>query len=153
MDLYQWRRLIWVTGVLFVLVIVTACNGGSKPTTLDEVTVQLSWHHYGAFGGFYAADQNGLYRDANITVSFLEGGPAYDPIDAVVAGEAEFGVASADTLLLARAEGKPVRAVATVLRRSPVVLVSLADAGIIHPEQLVGKKVRMTSQIAPSFRL
>lgn len=134
--------------LFFLAVILTAC---SKQLPAVPVTIQLSWLHYGAFGGFYAADQNGLYAEENIVVSFLEGGPAFDPIEAVLAGKAEFGVASADTLLLARAQDKPVRAVATILRHSPVVLIALADTGISSPEDIVGKEVRLTTQIAPSF--
>lgn len=141
----------WVLAILLICTL-SACDAQPAERPVDPVTVQLSWLHYGAFGGFYAADQNGLYSDENIAVSFLEGGPAFDPIDAVLAGEAEFGVASADTLLLARAQGKPVRAIATILRRSPVVLISLDDTGITRPEDIVGKEVRMTTQIAPSFR-
>lgn len=144
-------KYITLLTIAFTFLAVVAC--GERPEQLpdDSVTVQLSWLHYGAFGGFYAADQNNFYGDENIAVSFLEGGPAFDPIDAVLAGEAEFGVVSADTLLLARAKGKPVRAIATVLRRSPVVLIALADTGITRPEDIVGKEVRMTTQIVPSF--
>ncbi len=145
------KKVFWVFTILLIC-ILAACDEPLSQQPIEPVTVQLSWLHYGAFGGFYAADQNGLYRDEKIAVSFLEGGPAFDPIDAVLAGEAEFGVASADTLLLARAQGKPVRAIATVLRHSPVVLITLRETGITRPEDIVGQEVRMTTQIAPSFQ-
>lgn len=149
--IFHSRLKIWF-GLVLAFSFLVACTAQvEQPAEPDSVTLQLSWLHYGAFGGFYAADQNGLYADENLTVSFLEGGPAYDPVEAVLAGDAEFGVASADTLVLARANGKPVRAVATVLRTSPAVLITLGDSGITHPKDLVGKEVRMTTQIAPSF--
>ena len=135
---------------LIFLTMLSACATG-KPDMQDDVTVQLNWVHYGAFGGFYAADQNGLYSTEGIDVTFVEGGPGIDPIAAVVAEEAQFGVASADTLLLARAAGRPVQAIATILRRSPAVLVTRADSGLTRPEDVKGQQIRMTSQIAPSF--
>jgi NitT/TauT family transport system substrate-binding protein len=61
----------------------------------------------------------------------------------VVGGEAQFGVTSGDQLLLARAEGGRVRALATVYRRSPRVFVALTESGITRPQDFVGKKIAM----------
>ena len=143
-------RGIVFTFIFILLALLPACASRELDAN-DAVSVQLNWVHYGAFGGFYAADQNGMYATEGIEVAFHEGGPGIDPIAAVVDGEAQFGVSSADTLLLARAQGQPVRAIGTILRRSPAVLVTRADSGLTRPEDLIGQQVRMTSQIAPSF--
>lgn len=129
--------------------LLAAC---AEPPPAESVVVQLNWQHYGAFGGFYAAERNGDYAEEDLAVTFLEGGIGIDPVAAVVNGDAQFGVTSANTLLLARAEGNPVQAIATVHRRSPDVLVAPAGSGITRPADLAGLKIRMTDQIAPSFR-
>lgn len=128
----------------------TACGSQQAPQ-LEPVTVQLNWLHYGAFGGLYAGDQNGDYAAEGLDVTFSPGGPDVDYIAPVVNGEAQFGVAGADALLLARAQGKPVRAIATILRRSPITLVSPAELNITRPQDLIGQTIRITPQIAPSF--
>lgn len=116
------------------------------------VTVQLNWLHFASFGGIYAADQNGYYAEEGLDVTLIEGGPDVDYISPVVNSTAEFGVAGADALILAHAEGRPVRAFATILRISPITIVSPRESGILHPEDLIGKTIRVTPQIAPGFR-
>jgi NitT/TauT family transport system substrate-binding protein len=44
-------------------------------------------------------------------------------------------------LLLARAEGKPLVAVATIHQRSPVAFISLTERSISRPKDLIGKTV------------
>jgi NitT/TauT family transport system substrate-binding protein len=48
---------------------------------------------------------------------------------------------SADRVLLARAAGKPVVAIATIYQRSPLAFVSLAKNNITKPQDFINKKV------------
>lgn len=66
-------------------------------------------------------------------------------------GAAQFGVASADELVLARSEGKLLRAIATVYRRSPSVFFALANSGITRPQDFVGKKIRVLVALVPTL--
>jgi NitT/TauT family transport system substrate-binding protein len=120
---------------------------GCAPTPTPPptpVSVQLSFSHQAEFAGFYAAEQQGYFAAEGLQVSFLEGGPQVDFIAPVVNGAAQFGVAQPADLILARADGKPVRSVAVIYRRSPIVFFALADSGITRPQDFVGKKIRST---------
>jgi NitT/TauT family transport system substrate-binding protein len=64
---------------------------------------------------------------------------------------AQFGIAGADELILARAQGQPLRAIATIYRRSPVVFISLAGKGITRPEDFVGKQIRVPANVVPTL--
>jgi NitT/TauT family transport system substrate-binding protein len=121
-------------------------GGGPVP-----VTLQLLWTHQGYFGGYYVADRKGFYAKEGLSVRFLEGGPKADPISPVLDGRAEFGIAAAADLIIARANGKPVRAVATIFRRTATVYVSRADSGITRPIDFKGKTVRVSTVDAASF--
>lgn len=88
------------------------------------ISFQLSWTHNGGFAGFYTADQDRFYERERLEVTFREGGPKIDPIDVVLQGQAQIGYANANLIIRARAEGKPVRAVAAVQQRNPVVFVA-----------------------------
>jgi NitT/TauT family transport system substrate-binding protein len=129
--------------VLILAFVVPACSPGVTSTpALTPITVQLSWFHQAEFAGFYAADQLGYFREEGLQVSFVEGGPEVDFIAPVVNGTAQFGVAQPPNLILARADGKPVRTIAIIYRRSPIVFFSHADLGITRPQDFVGKKIR-----------
>jgi NitT/TauT family transport system substrate-binding protein len=100
----------------------------------------------------YAADKNGYYTAEGLAVTFVEGGANVDSLAPVLDGTAQFGVAGADQLLLARSEGQPVRAIATIYRRSPVAFISLADSGINRPQDFVGKTIRVAPNLVTSLR-
>lgn len=72
----------------------------------------------------------------------MEGGPEVDFVTPVANGSAQFGMAQPADVILARAKGMPVRTIAAIYRRSPIVFFSLADSGITRPQDFVGKKVR-----------
>jgi NitT/TauT family transport system substrate-binding protein len=131
---------------LILAVSLTACTPAATPhPTLTSISVQLKWLHQAQFGGFYAADQNGYYDDEGLKVTFIEGGPTVDLEKSILDGTAQFGITGAERLIAARAEGKPLRAIAVIYRRSPLVFMALADSGITRPQDFVGKSVQAGS--------
>lgn len=144
-------RIMLAMILLASILVACGTTGEATQGSLDQITVQLRWTHQAQFAGFYAADQNGYYADEGLAVTFLEGGPTADLLTPVLSDTAQFGVAGADTLVLGRASGQPVRAIATIFRRSPIVFVTLSDSGIIRPQDFVGKEVRVTVDTAPVF--
>jgi ABC-type nitrate/sulfonate/bicarbonate transport system substrate-binding protein len=135
-------RIVKAWAALFSLIFVillSACSSVSSTPTLTPVTVQLVWTHSAQFAGLYAADQNGTYAAEGLGVSFIEGGGTVDFIAPVLNGEAQFGITAGDLLITARAEGKPLRAIATILRRDPYVFFALSESGIRRPDDFAGK--------------
>jgi NitT/TauT family transport system substrate-binding protein len=132
--------------------ILSACSQATPEAALTPITVQLSWFHQAEFAGFYAAEQQGYYAEEGLKVSFLEGGPEVDFITPVANSTAQFGVAQPADLILARADGKPVRSIAVIYRRSPIVFISYTDLGITRPQQFVGKKIRSAITLDQTLR-
>jgi len=135
--------------MVFIATSVSTCGTKATSQALTPITVQLLAPHKSDFAGFYVADQKGYYAAEGLLVTFLEGGPSVDYLAPVINGTAQFGVASADALILARAEGKTLCAVATIFRRSPLVFVALADSGIKSPQDFIGKVIRIGTSSAP----
>jgi NitT/TauT family transport system substrate-binding protein len=137
---------------LLIVIGLAACAPSTPATPpLTPVTVQLRWTHNAQFAGFYAAEQKGYYAAEGLAVTFVEGGANVDFIRPVLDGKAQFGIANADGLVLARAENKPTRAIATIYRRSPSVFLALAESGIQKPQDFVGKRIRVVPVSAPIF--
>lgn len=86
---------------------------------LDPVVLQLKWKHQFQFAGYYVAQQQGFYEAAGLDISIVEapddGSP---PVQRVLQGQADFGVATSDLLLL-RSAGQPVVALAAIFQHSP----------------------------------
>ncbi len=126
----------------------SACSTRTGPTSaLTPVTLQLSFTHQAEFAGFYVADQQGYYSEEGLKVSFISGGPEVDFISPVANGTVQFGVAQPADVILARADGKPVRSIAAIYRHSPIVFFAQADSGITRPQDFVGKQIRSTTTI------
>ncbi|MCG8671870.1 MAG: EAL domain-containing protein [Pseudomonadales bacterium] len=114
--------------------------GKAYASDLTPITLQLKWKHQFQFAGYYAAKEKGFYSDAGFDVTLKEAAPGINPIEEVLNGNAQYGVANAE-LLLYRMTGRPVTALAVIFQHSPLVLLSLRETGITSPQDLVGKKV------------
>ncbi len=107
---------------------------------LEKVVLQLKWKHQFQFAGYYAAQEKGYYRQAGLEVSILEAGPSTDPVREVLDGRAHFGVSNS-ALILARARGEPVVALAAIFQHSPFILAARRNGGIRTVHDLVGKRL------------
>jgi ABC-type nitrate/sulfonate/bicarbonate transport system substrate-binding protein len=135
--------------VLLVCFTAVGCGLAAAPTPTVEpsvpVRVQLAWTHEYSSAFFYAAELNHHFDEEHLDVSLSEGGfvdgSYVEPIDEVLSGEFDFGAASASGLLQARADGKPVVAIATIFQRNPTAIISLPESDINQPQDLIGKTV------------
>jgi len=135
------KSLKYSLWVILVLILITACKPQEIEQPLDEVTLQLKWVHQAQFAGFYLAQERGYYAEENLKVTFIEGGPGIDPMEQVASGNAQFGVAAPEAVIMQPGPDGSIVAIATIFRRSPVVLASLAGSNIKRPADLLGRKV------------
>lgn len=144
------RRLFLILASLVTtLVALSACGASapaaSTPASKTPVSIQLAWTHEYSSASFYAAEKNSHFASQNLDVRLDEGGfdaKGYiEPIAQVVNGTVDFGVTGAASIIQARADGKPVVAVATLLQRSPLAFLSLTKNNIRRPQDLVGRRV------------
>ena len=141
--------IVVAVAIILVTGMVAGCvpQEGKEPP--DEVTVQLKWIHQAQFAGCYAANQKGFYAEENIEVTIKAGGPNISPDQAftdLIAGETAFTIQGGDQVIAARAQGKPIVAIAVVFQKNPHVYISLKSSGIERPQDLVGKKVMVSDQ-------
>lgn len=108
------RCLLWLLASLMLALPAAA---------LEKVSVQLKWKHQFQFAGLYAAIEKGYFREAGFEVALHEAVDGQDPVEVVLRGDADFGIAASE-LALHRARGRPVVALAVIVQNSPLVLLA-----------------------------
>jgi NitT/TauT family transport system substrate-binding protein len=93
--------------------VLAGCGKSSK------TRLALNWKPDPQFGGFYAAQLNGAFTRRNLDVEILQGGAGTPTVQMVGAGSAEFGISSADEVIVARARGNDVVALFAVYQNNP----------------------------------
>jgi diguanylate cyclase (GGDEF)-like protein len=136
-----------LAAALIIALPATASAQRSEAAADKLLRVQLKWKHQFQFAGYYAAELKGFFRDAGLNVQLIEGGPTIDPAQAVVSGKAEFGVGNS-TLIIDRAAGKPVVAVAAFFQRSPFVILARRDRNLASVLSLEGRTLMVEEHAA-----
>jgi class 3 adenylate cyclase/ABC-type nitrate/sulfonate/bicarbonate transport system substrate-binding protein len=129
------RRLI--TAACLVLM------ASHQAAALDQVSLQLKWKHQFQFAGYYAALEQGFYRDAGLDVSIREGGPDIDVAETVTNGKADFGVCNA-SVLREWTKGRRLVVLAAIFQRSPAVILVPRRADISSVSELRGRTLMDT---------
>jgi NitT/TauT family transport system substrate-binding protein len=126
----------------------TAPGSGAPATTaaMTPVKLQLQWVTQAQFAGYYAALDQGYYKDAGLDVSILIGGPQVNNVQAVASGAADIGVAWLPNMLRSRegASGTPgtdLVSISQIFSRSGTRMVSFKSKNITTPEDMLGKKI------------
>jgi NitT/TauT family transport system substrate-binding protein len=107
---------------------------------LRAVTLLLGFRPDVQFAPFYVAQQEGFYADAGLEVT-IEHRQAPDVQRLVADGQAEFGVADATDVMIARSAEIPIRYVSTLYQSFPVALIGEAGTVPADPADLAGMRV------------
>ncbi|WP_254638961.1 ABC transporter substrate-binding protein [Cohnella sp. GbtcB17] len=115
------------------------------PKEVVKSTLVLNWFAEPEHGGNFAALAKGFYKDAGFDMTLMNGGPSVSSTQIVASGKADFGMANADDILVARQEGIPIVAIATAFQKSPQALFYHKESGIKDFSDLNGHKVYVAS--------
>ena len=128
------------TIILSVLLLALSATAAADDS-LTPVKLQLQWLTQAQFAGFYAAQELGFYADEGLQVTILESDGEIQPVAAVAAGAAEFGVTWVPKVLQANENGADLVNIAQIFQRSGTVLVSFAEAGIVKANDIALKSI------------
>lgn len=110
----------------------------------EPIVLQLKWRHAFQFAGYYAALEQGYYKEAGLDVEIRELTGERTPVQMLLAGEVDYAIAGAE-LLIHRAEGEPVVALAAIFQHSPYAFLVREDSGMTRVEDFVGKRIMLGS--------
>jgi NitT/TauT family transport system substrate-binding protein len=125
---------------MLIAVLLVACQGPAateSAASLRPITLLLGFRPDVQFAPFYVAQQEGYYADAGLDVT-IEHKQAPDVQRLVASGEAEFGVADATDVMIARTSGIPIRYASTLYQSFPVALIGEEGSVPAEPAGLAG---------------
>ena len=120
-----------------------AASSGSSAAggALTKVRFQLQWVAQAQFAGYYAAIDQGYYKDQGLDVQLLLGGPDINPMQVVASDAAELGTTWVPKMLASREGGTDLVDIAQIFQRSGTLEVSFKDKNITTVADMKGKKV------------
>ena len=144
------RRRHAVRLALLVCTVALASCGSSSPKlsvgtaasttarSVQNVTLVLDWTPNTNHSGIYLAKANGLYAAAGLDVTIIEPGEA-GGLGQLAAGNAQFAITAAESLLPAVAQGTDIVSVAAIIQHNTSLLIVPTDRGVASPKDLAGK--------------
>jgi len=123
----------------------TACGSAASPalsmSNPQTATVMMNWFAQAEQGGYWDAMQNQYGKASGVTLNVKQGGPGIQTIPQVAAGQADFGIANADEIIVARKNGLPIVAVAAAYDTNLQCMMSHKSEGITDFPGLNGHQV------------
>jgi len=129
-----------------VLSAAIAAGCGEKEESIrggeaEEVELMLDFFVNPDHAGIYTAIDNGYFEEAGLDVTPRVPSDPSAPIKLVAAGQADLAISYEPEVLLARDQGLPVVAVASIVSDPLTSLISLPDAEIDDPADLRDKTI------------
>lgn len=104
----------------------------------ESVALQLGWLKSVQYGGSFIAQERGYYKDEDLDVTLLPGGPnaPVDPV--VISGQALVGVSATDFAARANQNGAGYTILGAKNQRHAFCITSRADNPVMTPKDLEG---------------
>lgn len=125
------RFFTWVIAAAMVALSATVAPAQNK-----KVNFALNWVPEPEFGGIYEAQRGGAFAKHGVDVSIQPGGAGAPTWQLVASGKADFAVASADEVVIARSRGADVVAVFTIYQTCPQGIMVHASRGLKSIDQV-----------------
>jgi NitT/TauT family transport system substrate-binding protein len=104
--------------------------GFCHTVSAEPIQLALNWKAEPQFGGFYAAQVQGLYEKNGLDVKIIEGGSGTPTIQILGAGKVEYAVVSADEVVVSHDRGaKNVVALFATFQTNPQGIMVHAERG------------------------
>jgi NitT/TauT family transport system substrate-binding protein len=114
-------KLSWLIGAFLI------AFGAPLQGWASKAQLALNWKPEPQFGGFYAAEIGGHFKKNGLEVEILPGGAGTPVVQMVAAGKMDFGIVSADEVVISRSRGSTIVALFAAYQTNPQGIMVHAD--------------------------
>jgi NitT/TauT family transport system substrate-binding protein len=140
------RMMRWMTGLLILGLMMPVIGAQDLPKEQFLLTfipnIQFSPIYVAIEKGYFA------YAGMDVSVDYLN---EPDVLDLVASGQNNFGIVSAEQVILAGAQGRPISYVYNWFQKYPVGIVYNTGAGVTSVADLAGKSVGIPGRFGASY--
>ena len=140
------NRILFIVVIFLTILISAGCSNKNTPSSSEKkkllpISVQLDWFPEPEHGGIYQALAKDYFFDEGLEVTLISGGNNILVTQMLASGRAQIGQSDSTKIILAAAEGLPVKIIGAVFHNSPSGLMLHADNPINRFEELDGKTI------------
>jgi NitT/TauT family transport system substrate-binding protein len=143
--------------IILLLIILTSCRESNKvnqnnivTTNIEQTSLRFDWIPSMSFCGDIVAQFDYAPKN-NISIKLESASEGIDPIKMVIAGTNDFGIVSAERILMANEKGADLVAIGIINNVSPAVFLSKKSKNITSPKDFEGKRVGIQSGGATEY--
>jgi len=135
------RRLFPLLPLIACLLALPAAAHGQPAPPLRQYRLILDWFPNADHVPLYVARDMGLFKKHGLEIEFVPPADPNDPLKLVAAGQAAFAIGYEPSVIIARAEGLPVKSIGVLIDHTLSCLLYLKKSGIQTAADLRGKKI------------
>lgn len=141
-----------VTMLLVFVLLLSACGApASSSSELRQIIVGMPYIPNIQFAHFYVADLEGYFAEEGLDVTF-DYNFENDVVQRIATNnQITFALASADSILLARSKGLPIKAVMATTQAFPIGLISKTATGVSSAQDLRNKTIGIPGRFGASY--
>ena len=149
------KKLFLILFSILTLSLFSGCgetkeNTPAKKDEIQKVSIQIDGAAVPYYAPMYIAKEKGYFKEQGLDVDFYYAAAA-EIVKNVATGNVQFGFPNADSVILAKSQGIPVKVVNTTYQHGLGALIFQKSSGITEPKDLKGKKIGVTSFGSPNY--
>lgn len=152
----QTRRMLLGSGLAAGGLLAAGCGGSGEPAKGEGgrtvIRFATDWRAQAEQGGWYQALAKGLYADAGLDVTIIQGGPSVNVPQLLAAGAVELGMGSNSPIVLSMVQADAgVKAVMAGFQKDPQVLITHPRTDITSIADMKGKPIMLADASITAF--
>jgi putative hydroxymethylpyrimidine transport system substrate-binding protein len=132
--------------VIAACLALSSCSRPSptSPPQLREIRLRLDWTPWAPHAAFYAAEDQGFFREQGLKVKMYVPPDPETTAKLVATGQDEFGISYMTDTILAKTQGFNVVSLAALINHPLNCIMTLKKSGLDKPSRLAGKTIGST---------